>query len=926
MVGAESSISISVFGPGRYQIAINGGSASDIFDSSGYFYLTAGNGILVDRSSTVAATTNVVGGSKSDVLIGGGGDDTFAGWSGNDSITGGGGTDNLSGGAGNDIFVYTNVELIAAEVVDGGTNTDTVAITDDASITDSVWASKTTLEALDLRGTGAQSVTLGANASTAFGTGITVTAAAAATSLTLAGGSLTVALTATGTNNNDTITGGSGSDSITGGGGTDSLTGGSGNDTFVYASAELIAAEAVDGGANTDTIAITDDALTTDGVWTNKTTLEALDLRGTGAQSVTLGTNASAAFGTGITVTAAAAATSLTLAGGSLTVALTATGTNNNDTITGGSGSDSLSGGGGNDSIASGSGTDSLTGGSGNDSITGSVDDLNGDVITDFSTSDTLKVTGTDLSALNGTSAGATLTLAAGKTLTLTGVTSAYNWQASYSGGDTTLTLVTPPPTTPTTPSSGDNGGPSTSMVDGVLVSKTSSTDGRGVPMVTISIPVVPASRQDTSPTTSNADVPLATDQRGLPAILASLPTGTGLNASGIERPVVKTLAMDTLIQAIQATTTTNSTDRTQQTGFGQSFLDALPSGAPLLVQTITPIVSSTAAPSQSIILTGDSSLSGAPGSYKALVVDGRTLPSGTPVDLLGVGFAVVQGALVINTRHATAASGSAGAMFPMVADSAQTIVCDSAAQTVTLGDAADALQAGGGDDTGIGGSGADTMMLGDGADLVCGNMGSDLLLGNMGADTLYGGRDNDTVYGGRDDDLLFGDLGDDSLLGDLGNDHLVSGDGADTEIGGEGTDLLLGNAGSDLLLGNMGADTLYGGRDNDTLYGGRDGDLLFGDLGDDLLSGELGTDTLTGGAGADVFVFRAGDGADVVNDFRFAEGDRIGLAGGARGYTLRSTGAGDAVIVFSESDTVTLIGVRTSDINSGWFVPLTGS
>lgn len=55
--------------------------------------------------------------------------------------------------------------------------------------------------------------------------------------------------------------------------------------------------------------------------------------------------------------------------------------------------------------------------------------------------------------------------------------------------------------------------------------------------------------------------------------------------------------------------------------------------------------------------------------------------------------------------------------------------------------------------------------------------------------------------------------------------------------------------------------------------------------------------------------MFRTGDGTDVVSDFRVAEGDRIGLAGGARGYTLRSTGAGDAVIVFS-----------------GWFVPLAGS
>lgn len=50
----------------------------------------------------------------------------------------------------------------------------------------------------------------------------------------------------------------------------------------------------------------------------------------------------------------------------------------------------------------------------------------------------------------------------------------------------------------------------------------------------------------------------------------------------------------------------------------------------------------------------------------EALVVDGRTLPSGTRVDLSGVDFAAIQGALTVNTHSS--------------ADTPQSIVCDSAA------------------------------------------------------------------------------------------------------------------------------------------------------------------------------------------------------------------------------------------------------
>ncbi|WP_207460951.1 hypothetical protein [Azospirillum sp. SYSU D00513] len=206
------------------------------------------------------------------------------------------------------------------------------------------------------------------------------------------------------------------------------------------------------------------------------------------------------------------------------------------------------------------------------------------------------------------------------------------------------------------------------------------------------------------------------------------------------------------------------------------------------------------------------------------------------------------------------------------------------------------------GADTLSGADGADTLSGDGSADLVFGNAGTDALFGNAGADSLYGGRDSDALYGGRDDDLLNGDIGADSLAGDIGND------------------LLVGNVGTDRMYGNAGFDTLFGGRDDDTLFGGQGDDWLSGDLGNDRLSADLGNDRLTGGSGADLFVFAAGGGRDTITDFDAAAGDRIALAAGL-GYTVAANGVGEAVIVFSANDAVTLAGVSREAVTAGWFI-----
>ncbi len=231
----------------------------------------------------------------------------------------------------------------------------------------------------------------------------------------------------------------------------------------------------------------------------------------------------------------------------------------------------------------------------------------------------------------------------------------------------------------------------------------------------------------------------------------------------------------------------------------------------------------------------------------------------------------------------------------------------------------ADSVQGQGGDDTILGGDGADTLCGAGGADLAYGNAGNDALFGNAGADQLYGGRGDDILFGGRDDDLLSGDDGSDVVAGDAGDDTVIGGGDGDALSGGDGNDLVFGNAGQDLLFGNAGSDTLFGGGGDDTLFGGAGDDALFGDLGNDRLAGDLGNDTLTGGAGADVFVFSTGDGADRITDFTAADGDRIGLAPG-QAYGVTANGAGEAVIVFSDTHAVTLAGLRPDQVKSDWF------
>ncbi|TLU85693.1 MAG: VWA domain-containing protein, partial [Chlorobium sp.] len=103
--------------------------------SSGLITLEVQDGVyLLDRGTSGADNlTGINNGSQNDWLLGYGGDDTLNAGAGNDLLDGGSGSDLLRGGSGNDILVYDSSDS-APGAVDGGEGTDTLLLTDGASI------------------------------------------------------------------------------------------------------------------------------------------------------------------------------------------------------------------------------------------------------------------------------------------------------------------------------------------------------------------------------------------------------------------------------------------------------------------------------------------------------------------------------------------------------------------------------------------------------------------------------------------------------------------------------------------------------------------------------------------------------------------------------------------------------------------------
>lgn len=140
------------------------------------------------------------------------------------------------------------------------------------------------------------------------------------------------------------------------------------------------------------------------------------------------------------------------------------------------------------------------------------------------------------------------------------------------------------------------------------------------------------------------------------------------------------------------------------------------------------------------------------------------------------------------------------------------------------------------------------------------------------------GGANDKFDAGARTDPVKF-DLRQGYFSSFDATDDVVIAFGVDIENadGGKGDDTITGNDLSNLLRGDSGRDDLFGKGANDRMFGnvsrdrlfGEDGnDYLIGGSGNDVLFGGAGTDRLRGNHGMDSFVFRAGEGRDIVLDF----------------------------------------------------------
>ncbi|MEH7830501.1 beta strand repeat-containing protein [Gemmobacter denitrificans] len=213
-------------------------------------------------------------------------------------------------------------------------------------------------------------------------------------------------------------------------------------------------------------------------------------------------------------------------------------------------------------------------------------------------------------------------------------------------------------------------------------------------------------------------------------------------------------------------------------------------------------------------------------------------------------------------------------------------------------------------------------------------NVGNDTLVASSGNDTLLGMGGNDSLDGGADADSLDGGAGADTMLGGAGDDIYVVDSYADvvTETAGNGSDTirtglssfsifglaevehLTGtNAAGQTLTGNTGNNLIVGAGGNDSLIGSGGNDTLSGNGGNDTLEGGAGTNSLAGGSGDDTYVVSSF--SDVLTEAAGAGIDTVQTALGA--YSI-FTKANIENITSTTAASVTLTGNSLNNVLTG--------
>ena len=806
----------------------------------------------------------IVGSAGHDVLYGGGGDDWILGGDGQDTLNGGTGRDTLDGGAGHDALFGGEGE----DWLSGGTGNDTLS-----------------------GGAGHDRLAGGAgNDTTDGGAGDDVIVDDGGNDLIVGG------------QGNDTITGGGGNDVISGGPGHDVILGGAGNDT-------------VDGGAGNDTI------------------------EGRGGQDRLSGGEGDDR------ITGGAGSDSIDGAAG-------------NDTLDGRGGDDSLAGGAGHDQLDGGAGSDRVNAGAGNDlglhakaANAGAQDSYDGGA--GF---DTLRI---ELSAADAASAAVQADLAAyrsflaananpardnGATFNFTTMgLSARNWEALE-----TAVVNQAPSARNDTATALEDGGP---IAIDVLANDTDTDAGDSKTLVSVT-------------PSSGAAVSIAGNQAIYdPGALFQFLGASATHADSF-RYVMRDAAGATSSATVSVTIAGRNDAPVTQNDTGAATED----GAAVQIDVLANDTDVDSGDTKSIV----SVSGGAAGT--SVTTDGTriTYNVGTAFQLLAAGQTATD-VLTYVMRDAAGATSSASVSVTVTgtADPALHLNGTSSNDVLIGSSGNDSLWGRLGHDTLLGGAGddylngerpydaseafkvffrpsdSDYIDGGDGIDTVDYSdclygvtvdlriqeeqftrrgqwdtlLNIENIIGSRDGDTLYGNDGKNVIDGGGHIDLIHGFGGDDTLSGS--NLH-----------GGSGDDLLLGDLNSSGLFGDEGNDVIrsiasgyvniHGGTGDDTILSGSSSDTIFGGTGNDVLSG--GGSTISPGRG-DTFLFRDGDGQDVIGDFGANAHNLIDLrtVAGLPSFAVLSThfsqvGA-DTVIALNGGDSITLLNVSVSSLQPDDFL-----
>ena len=428
---SDAAVTIVLDGGGAAGFAAGGHAENDTIVGIDEILGSAFNDSLTGYDATHHGTlSNIIdGGAGDDNIDGMGGNDILYGGTGNDSILGGAGDDSIFGGAGDDLLDGGANQ----DTLDGGAGNDTLMAGSGADVFDG--------------GDGVDVYDIGNSLVSAFafevnlGDGVGSYGTTFSNIENVIGGSGDDTLIGSAANN--ALTGGAGNDSIDGGAGNDQLDGGADADTFIvnngFGQDTIAGGETTTSGNDFDTIdlsAVTtsvtvdfagaefgsiDDNASTDTI--TFTEIERLILTdqadivngGAGNENIDAG-------GGGDTVTTGTGDDSILGGAG-------------NDSLVGGDGNDTVDGGAGNDYVAAFTGNDLLLGGDGNDtifSVGGGNDTLDGGADADLISIQTLSdvtvtggettTSGQDLDRLEvGGSTPVTLTVGGAENGTITG-------------------------------------------------------------------------------------------------------------------------------------------------------------------------------------------------------------------------------------------------------------------------------------------------------------------------------------------------------------------------------------------------------------------------------------------------------------------------------------------------------------------------